>query len=166
MTWLCCYHYLAARPAGSTLARSRSAPLSVAGVLQAVPRTPRVRLVLWMLRFPALLAAELLARAAAQDASCSRDLASLSTRLNDVCCAGDFADCSGGAASAPQSCSAACAALWNPFYSRCTQFIDASLPTLASFAARCQSASPTAGPGVAEPAFDPDWSDGCGGVCT
>ena len=116
--------------------------------------------VMW--RFGGLLTAALLCGAEAQDASCGRDLASISARLNDVCCAGDATDCTGGSARGPRYCSADCAALWNPFYSRCSRFVDASMPNLASFSTQCQSQSPAAGsPGAT---FDPDWSDGCGGA--
>ena len=117
-----------------------------------------------MWRFGVLLTAALVLGAEAQDASCGRDLASISARLNDVCCAGDAADCTGGSARGPRYCSADCAALWNPFYSRCSRFVDASMPALASFSTQCQSQSPAAGSQGAGATFDPDWSDGCGGA--
>ena len=115
-----------------------------------------------MLRFFTLGLGLVLVRA--QDANCGRDLVSISTRLNALCCGSDSTACTG--VSAPRGCSAACAGLWNPFYSRCGQFVDASLPDLASFASRCQATASTApaGPEVTDAAFDPDWSDGCGGV--
>lgn len=114
----------------------------------------------WMLRFFVTLGQ--LGLVGAQDANCGRDLVSISTRLNTLCCGSDSTACMG----APRSCTAACAALWNPYYSRCGHFVDTSLPDLGSFASQCQATSSTlpAGPEVTGMTFDPDWSDGCGGV--
>ena len=37
---------------------------------------------------------------------------------------------------------------WNPFYARCSTFVDTTMSNLASFSRRCQSAAPAPPPGT------------------
>lgn len=71
----------------------------------------------------------------AQDAyaQCPRRLAKLSAHINSVCCS-DGVDCSGAA---PNICTRDCAALWMPFYRRCSDFATTNLGELDAFSHMC-----------------------------
>lgn len=72
---------------------------------------------------------------------CTERLASVSSAVNSACCP-TAAACGGGV---PADCSAACAALWEPFALKCSKFLDGEFPQFSSFTSKCEATSFPAG---------------------
>jgi hypothetical protein len=85
------------------------------------------------------------------DIQCEGTLVTLSSQLTSTCCE-QAANCEDGT---PTTCSAACSALWMPFYQQCSTFIAASLPMMSSFSSSCQSSS-TGAPSTGAPVSGQD----------
>lgn len=65
--------------------------------------------------------------------SCQASLEVFATRISEECCDRP-GTCVGGV---PRSCNTNCAAMWNPFATRCSNYIAQTRPELASLTAQC-----------------------------
>lgn len=69
--------------------------------------------------------------------SCEASLAVFAARISEECCDRPGM-CVGGV---PQSCNSNCAAMWNPFATRCSNYIAQTRPELASLTSQCAATS-------------------------
>ena len=64
---------------------------------------------------------------------CALQLAEVADRVTSACCR--TTGCVGGV---PSSCSGQCAAIWAPFARVCDDFLDKTMPQMASFTTSCE----------------------------